>query len=326
MKTLYLDCFCGASGDMMVGALLDLGASFDALREGLASLGVTGYTLSADKVNKKGLEATQFKVAVDPDAPQPHRHLRHVLEIIEAGSLSAPVKEAAAATFRRIAEAEAAVHGSTVEKVHFHEVGAVDSIIDVVGAHIALELLGVERVLASPLPLGSGTIECAHGIMPVPAPATALLVKGVPAYGTDVEAELVTPTGAALVTQLAEAYGPMPLMEIDAIGLGSGTRDLPDRANVLRAFLGDTHDTPATEPITVIESNLDDMTPELVAALAADLIAAGARDAFVTPIVCKKGRPGHLITVLCDDERVPDVATLLFKGSTTFGVRMRHEH
>jgi pyridinium-3,5-bisthiocarboxylic acid mononucleotide nickel chelatase len=326
MKTLYFDCFCGASGDMIVGALLDLGSDFEALRDALGSLGVGGYALSARKVAKKGISATQFSVDLDPDAPQPHRHLHHVLEIIEAGDLPAQVKARSAETFRRIAECEAEVHGTTIEKVHFHEVGAVDSIVDVVGAHFLIDRLGVDRVCASPLPVGSGTITCDHGVIPVPAPATVLLLKGAPIYGGDVEAELVTPTGAALITQAACAFGPMPAMAVEAIGYGSGTRDLPDRANVLRVVLGETEAVDGgTEPITVIETNIDDMASELLPPLIAELLDAGARDAFLTPILGKKGRPGHLVTVLCDEASVPAVSVALFRGSTTLGLRMRQE-
>ena len=326
MKTLYLDCFCGASGDMLVGALIDAGAPFDAIRQAMASLGVHGYELAVEKVNKHGIVATKFHVHVDAHHDHPHRYLRHVLAIIDSGDLPEPVKQAATETFRRIAECEAAVHDTTPEKVHFHEVGAVDSIVDIVGAHLARHLLVIERVVASPLHLGSGTVTCAHGVMPVPTPATAMLVKDVPAYSTDVEGELTTPTGAALVSHWADAFGPMPLMRVKAIGYGAGVRDLPDRANVLRALVGDVAEaTPASQPVVVIEANVDDMTPEMLAPLPADFIQAGALDAFLTPIVGKKGRPGHLIVVLCDRPKLHAVADLFFRCSTTLGVRIREE-
>lgn len=325
MKTLYFDCFSGASGDMIVGALIDAGADFAEIRRGIESLGVPGFMVSAEKVTKRGLAATQFKV-VQSDALQPHRHLEHVLEIIEAGDLPQPVKETAAATFRRLAECEAQVHGTTVEHVHFHEVGAIDSIADIVGTHLALHILGVKRVLASALPVGYGTVSCAHGVMPVPAPATALLLEGAAYFGGDVPGELVTPTGAALISQLAERYGPMPLMEIASVGCGSGTRDIADRANLLRVFLGETHDALApTEPITVIETNIDDMNPELFPPLIAKLIEQGARDAFLTPILGKKGRPGYQVTVLCDGAKSSDLANVMFHESTTLGLRVRQE-
>ena len=325
MRTLYFDCFCGASGDMILGALVDLGADFDTVQTALASLNLSGYRVSAGKVKKHGIMATQFCVEMDPDTPQPHRHLADVLGIIEQGGLPDSVAEAAAETFRRIAAVEAQVHGTTPEKIHFHEVGAVDSIVDIMGAHVALDLLGVDRVCASPLTVGTGTVECEHGILPVPAPATALLLEGVPCSGGDVQAELLTPTGAALLTQLASEFGPMPEMRIKAVGYGCGTRDLEDRPNVLRCILGETVETIGGEPITVVECNVDDMTPELLAALVADLLEAGARDAFLTPLVCKKGRPGYLITALCDGHKLDAVTTTLFRGSTTFGLRMRQE-
>lgn len=326
MKTLYFDCFSGASGDMIVGALLDLGVPFEKLRAALDSLGVSGYALRAEKVKKKGILATQFRVDIDPNEKQPHRHLKHVVEIIDRGRLPDSVKAAGKETFRRIADAEARVHGSTPERVHFHEVGAVDSIMDVVGAHFCLYALGVERVCASKLHVGAGTVQCAHGVMPVPAPATALLLEGLPVYGGEVEFELITPTGAALLAQLADSFGVMPGMIVEGVGYGSGTRDLPDRANVLRAMFGQTVESRGSrESITIIEANIDDMAPEMLPPLVGDLLNAGARDAFVTPIVAKKGRPAHLVTALCDEAKTDAVAGALFRGSTTLGLRIRRE-
>lgn len=326
MRTLYFDCFSGAGGDMIVGALLDAGADAATLRSALGSLPVEGYQIHIEKVVKKGIAATQFSVRIDPGVRQPHRHVHHVLDIIEKGDLPASVKKAAAETFRRIAVAEAEVHGTSIEKVHFHEVGAIDSIIDVVGAHLALHLLGVEAVYASPLQVGSGTISGEHGVMLVPAPATALLLKGIPWYAGDVKTELVTPTGAAILSQIVQEFGPMRPARVDSIGYGSGTRDLADRANVLRVFLGETVKTwPRSEEICVIETNVDDMTPELLAPLIGDLIDRGARDAFVTPVLGKKGRLAHLVTVLCDASELGDMLEQVFRGSSTFGVRIRTE-
>lgn len=329
MKIAYFDCFSGASGDMILGALIDAGADFDSLRRGLHSLGVEGYEVSATKVVKSGTTATQFNVSLLDRHHHPHRHLKHVLEIIDRGDLPEPVKEASRETFRRIAEVEAAIHGTTVERIHFHEVGAIDSIVDVIGAHLALHSLGIERVYASPLHVGAGTVQAAHGVLPVPAPATAALLKGVPTYGGDVQAELVTPTGAALLAQWAEGrFGGQPAMAVSAVGYGSGTRDLPDRPNVLRVSIGEAAevaDSSGAETIVVMETNLDDMNPELYPPLLEGLIAAGARDAFITPIVGKKGRPGHLVTVLCDEGKEPDLARVLFRGSKTLGLRMRTE-
>ncbi|MBI4556665.1 MAG: nickel pincer cofactor biosynthesis protein LarC [Candidatus Hydrogenedentes bacterium] len=325
MRTLYLDCSCGAAGDMLVGALIDAGADFARIRQGLESLGVSGYTLSAEKVKKHNIVGTKFNVHLS-DEHQPHRHLSHVLEIMDRGDLPEPVKEASRVTFRRIAECEAEIHGTTVEKIHFHEVGAIDSIVDVLGAHLALHTLGVKRIAASPLNVGGGTVPCAHGILPVPTPATALLLIGAPAYGTDGQGELVTPTGAALVTQLASNYGPMPPMRVESVGYGCGTRDLPDRANALRVLLGESYDAASPgETINVIETNIDDMNPELFPPLLADLMRKGARDAYIAPVLGKKGRPAHQVTVLCDERNLSVMLSVLFEGSTTLGVRMRTE-
>jgi hypothetical protein len=326
MRTAYFDCSCGASGDLIVGALIDAGADFEAVRGALASLRVGGFTVTAEKVNKHGVAATRFSVQVRHDHPHPHRHLDDILEIIESGDLPVAVKTAAAETFRRIAECEAAIHGAAIDEVHFHEVGAVDSIADIVSAHMALRLLGVERVISSPLNLGSGTVQTAHGVLPVPAPATAALMKGLPCYSNDVAGELVTPTGAALISQCASSWGPMPEIRIETVGYGAGTRDLPDRANVLRVLIGEIPKAlPETESVMVLEANIDDMNPELMPPLVADLIAKGACDAFLTPILGKKGRPAYLVTVLCDEAKARDLVPALFFGSTTLGVRMRPE-
>ncbi|MDK1020705.1 MAG: nickel pincer cofactor biosynthesis protein LarC [Candidatus Hydrogenedentes bacterium] len=326
MKTLYFDCFCGAAGDMIAGALIDAGADFEAIRHGLATLDVSGYSLSARKIDKHGTMATKFDVDIDAENGQPHRHLRDIVQIIESGDLPPEVKEASLETFRRLAEAEAEVHGTTPEKIHFHEVGAVDSIVDIVATHLALHQLKPERIFSSALHVGSGTVKCAHGIMPVPAPATALLLRGIPSYGGEVDGELVTPTGAALMAQIADEFGPMPEMRVETIGSGSGTKDLPDRPNVIRVFYGETTEAgAATETIVVVETNIDDMNPELFPPLINDLLEAGARDAFLTPILGKKGRPAHLITILVDEVELNSVTRVLFRGSTTLGLRMRRE-
>ncbi len=325
-KSLYFDCFSGISGDMTVGALIDAGADFNVIQEMLQSLDVPGFSVSIEKVVKAGITATQFQVHVDDHHPHPHRHLRHVVEIIQRGNLPDTVRADAIATFEILAEAEATVHGTTIEKVHFHEVGAIDSIVDIVAAHFALHLLGVDKVYASALHVGYGTVKCAHGVMPVPAPATALLLKGVPAYGGDVEGELVTPTGAALIKQRAAAFGSAPQMTVESIGYGSGTKDIPGRANVLRVMIGtEAADMPGYEPITVLEAHVDDMNPELLPPLMESLLAAHARDVFLTPIIGKKGRPAHLITVLCDSLYIADLTAVMFHSSTTLGMRIREE-
>ena len=328
MKFLYLDCFSGISGDMTVGALLDAGADFTLLQDGLMSLGVPGFRVEAEKVVKRGIAATQFRVIVEPDAPRPHRHLHHIEDIIMGAPLPETARDGALKTFRRLADAEAAVHGIPVQKVHFHEVGAIDSIVDIVGANLALHQLGVERVAASPVHVGGGTIHCDHGIMPVPAPATAMLLNGCPVVGDDLDAELATPTGAALAVSWTGEFGPMPAVTVTAVGHGAGGRDLPDRANVLRVILGDTAPKGAApaETVTVIEALIDDMSGELLAPALEALLAAGARDAFLAPVTAKKGRPASLITVLCDTALLPAMTQTLFEQTTTLGVRFREEH
>ena len=326
MKTLYFDCFSGASGDMILGALIDAGADFGVVRAGLESLNVPGYAVSSERVKKHGIMATQFSVNIAEDAPRPHRPLDQILEIIDDAALPEAVKKASAETFTRLAECEAAVHGAATDQIHFHELGAIDSIADIVGTHLALHTLEIERVVSSPLCVGSGTVETAHGVMPVPAPATALLLKGVPCFGGGVSGELVTPTGAALIVQLAQAFGPMPLIAIAAVGYGSGTRELPDRPNVLRVLIGETPASLSpTETIVIVEANVDDMNPELLPPLVAETLEAGARDAFLTPIIGKKGRPAYKVTVLCEEPDVARIARVLFDNSTTLGLRTRTE-
>jgi len=326
MKTIYFDCFSGCSGDMIIGALLDAGADFDRLKLDLESLDVPGYTLSIEKVKKCGIMATKFDVHVDEHEHHPHRHLKHIVEILENSKLSPKVKAESIETFRRIGEAEAEIHGTTIEKIHFHEVGAIDSIVDVVGAHLALSQLGIDTVYASPLHVGSGTVKCAHGVMPVPAPATALLLKGVPSYGGNVQGELVTPTGAALMAQWAKKFGPMPAMTVDRAGYGAGTMDIEGRPNVLRASVGVLSETDAgTETVVVMETNIDDMNPELLPPVIEALLKHGARDAFMTPVLGKKGRPAQLLTVLCDEDKAQAMADVLLTHTTTLGLRMRTE-
>ena len=239
MTIAYFDCFNGAGGDMIVASLIHAGANADALRDRLAALGLNGYALSIDPVSRGGIAATQFNVKLDAKAKQPHRHLKHVVEIIDGSKLPAGVREKATRIFERLAEAEARVHGTTIEKVHFHEVGAVDAVIDIVGAVLALDLLGIEDVICSPIPVGSGTVKCDHGIMPVPAPATAELLKGVPIADTTETGELVTPTAASVLTTLASGFGPMPTMTIGSIGYGAGTREGDTRPNLLRVLIGE---------------------------------------------------------------------------------------
>lgn len=338
MTLAYFDCFSGAGGDMIVASLIDAGADIAALQHGLAGLGVGGYALTIEPVKKQGFAATRFHVALEDEKHQPHRHLKDVLKIIDsAANLSTKVKENAGRIFRRLAEAEAAVHGTDINKVHFHEVGAVDAILDVVGACLALELLGVTRVVCSPIPTGSGTVICSHGVMPVPAPATAELLKGVPIATTDEVGELTTPTAAAILTTLAESFGPIPAMTVRATGYGAGTRDGRTCPNVLRVWIGDPasvasaieYDRPAgtvpleLDEVVVLETNLDDATPQVVAYCIERLLTGGALDAFAVPIQMKKSRPGLLLTAIAEAARVGELERILFTETPTFGIR-RH--
>jgi hypothetical protein len=318
-RIVYFDCASGASGDMVLGAVVDLGLPIERLREELAKLALPGYRLEARQVTRSGLAAT--KVDVVTEAPTPgHRHLRQVLEILETSRLETEVKERAAALFRRLAEAEAAVHGTSVEKVHFHEVGAVDSIVDIVGGVIALRWLGASRFVASPLNVGTGTVTMSHGTFPVPPPATARLVAGVPVYGAG-EGELLTPTGALLVTAHASEYGPLPAMRIERTGHGAGGRDTLGRPNVLRLIVGEETVASSGERVLVLETEVDDASPQLLGPLLDRLLSAGALDAFFTPVQMKKGRPGVLVTAITDPSKGEALEELLFRETTTLGVR-----
>ncbi|MGI5837992.1 MAG: nickel pincer cofactor biosynthesis protein LarC, partial [Chloroflexota bacterium] len=292
----YFDCFSGVSGDMTLGALVDAGADPEKLKGEVAKLALTGYDLRFDKVERQGISGTQATVEMDKGVAQPHRHLADILDIIDSSSLSTSVKQKAGAIFKTLAEAEAKVHGSPVDHVHFHEVGAVDAIVDVVGAVVGLELLGVTQLFVSHLPTGKGTIKSAHGILPVPAPATVEILSRVsaPLIAVDVEAELVTPTGAAIVATLATFQ--QPDMKIKAVGYGFGTRQLP-WANALRLWVGEPVEG-GQEVTSLIEANLDDMTPEALGFAMERLFEAGALDVYFTPIQMKKNRPAVMLSVI----------------------------
>jgi len=321
MKIAYFDCFSGISGDMILGALVDAGLEMERLRAELARLPISGYTLGAQAVRRRGLRGTHVEVQVSEEGVE--RHLEEIEAIIRNGDLPDTVKARSLAIFRRLAQAEARVHGISVGDVHFHEVGAVDAIVDVVGAVVGLWMLGVERVYASPVHVGRGTLECTHGTLPVPAPATLELLRDVPTYGRDIEAELVTPTGAAILTTLAEGFGAAPPMRVERVGYGAGSRDLP-LPNLLRLSIGATTDGVGgyeEDVVTVVETNIDDMNPQWYEHVMARLFDAGALDVFLTPIQMKRGRPGVQLSVILADERVPDVLEVLFSETTTIGVR-----
>ncbi len=386
MRTLYLDCFAGASGDMFIGAMLDCGLDFEFLKTELAKLGVEGYELSLTRVDRSGINSAKFDVHLSGEVhhhdhshdhhhdhshdhhshshehhhdhshdhvhshehhhhdhshetnptsniqhpashSHDHRSLSTIKHIISTSALSASVKERALTIFQRIGEAESKIHGIPIETVHFHEVGAVDSIVDIVGACIGLEALRIEQIISAPLHVGSGMFQCAHGTYPVPGPATAELLKGVPSYSKDIEGELVTPTGAALISTLAVSYGNLPAMKIERVGYGAGTRSYPKFPNVLRAILGEVKvamdATPTT--VTVIEANIDDLSPQVFGHLMEKLLAAGALDVFYTPVQMKKNRPGVLITLLCQPDDRERMADMIFRETTTLGIRYRTE-
>jgi len=320
MKICYLDAFSGISGDMLVGALADAGADQAALASALESLGA-GAEVRFETASRAGIRATRFQVETVGTEPA-SRHLPEILALIEAAPLPPRARENAAKVFRRLGEVEAAIHQVPLEEVHFHEVGAVDSIADIVGACLGLELLGVEAVYSSPLNLGSGAVASEHGLLPVPAPATAELVRGFPVYARGPEVELTTPTGAALATTLAAGFGPLPPLRVTAVGYGAGARDFREQANLLRVLIGDA--TAATEApaVAVLEANIDDSTPEVLGYAVERLLAAGALDVTLTPQVMKKNRPGTLLTVLSRPEDQESLARLVFQETSTLGLRI----
>jgi uncharacterized protein (TIGR00299 family) protein len=319
MRICYLDAFSGISGDMLVGALADAGADSSAIADGLRSL-ASGATVSFEKVTRCGVAASKFHVQVNE--PQKHRHLSGILKMIEAAALADRVKQNASAVFRKLGEAEAAVHQMPIEKVHFHEVGAVDSIADIVGACLGFELLGVHAIHSSPLNLGSGTVKGEHGVMPVPAPATAALLAGKPVYSRGPAVELTTPTGAAVAVTLARDFGVMPPMKIASVGYGAGDHDFAEQANVLRVFIGETSGAAEATTVSVIEANIDDSSPQVLGYAVERLLEAGALDATLEPLEMKKGRPGMLLRVITTPEQRTALADIIFHETTTLGLRI----
>jgi uncharacterized protein (TIGR00299 family) protein len=322
MNLAYFDCFSGISGDMTLGALLDAGCDLARLRSDLQSLQVPGWEISAEKVVKNGTSATYAKVKAEDQ--KTHRGLTEILEILKKSKLDPQVRDRATAIFQKLGEAEAHVHDVPLDKIHFHEVGAVDAIIDIVGACIGFQQLGIDKFACSPLNVGGGTAKMAHGILPVPAPATAALLKGKPTYSNGIQRELTTPTGAAIVATLCENFGPQPPMTVSAIGYGAGTADLEGQPNVVRIMIGQPAEKLVTgfdEEISVIEANLDDMNPQIYGYFLEKALAAGALDVYTTPVQMKKNRPGTLLTVLCKPQDTSALTTLIFAETTTFGVR-----
>jgi uncharacterized protein (TIGR00299 family) protein len=358
VKTLYFDCFAGAAGDMILGALIDAGVPFDEVQRALGSLAVDGFSVSVERVLKTGVSSLKFRVTEDPAdgdrqpadvdsrLPTPaakahrHYHLKHIYAAIEKSALSDAGKARATRMFQRLAEVEASIHGSTMDKVHLHEVGAVDSIIDIVGTVFAMEYLGPDRVVVSPVNVGGGMVKTAHGVFPVPAPATVRLLGEMPTYSSGVQMETLTPTGALILTEYADSYGPMPAMTIQKVGYGAGDRDLPETPNVVRAFVGEsaaTHQaatTPASPAnaaslngappatrVEVLACEIDDMNPQIFGVVMDRLYAAGALEVFYQPVQMKKNRPGTLMTIVCAPEQRDALADLVFRETTTIGVR-----
>jgi uncharacterized protein (TIGR00299 family) protein len=319
MRIAYLDCFSGISGDMLLGALVDAGIDLAALQAGVDSLGLPSCRLKTEEVKKHGFRATKLHVEHEPE--HAHRHLHHITEMIDRGTLSGKQKDLAKRIFTRLGEAEAKVHGTTIREVHFHEVGAVDSIADIVGGAIGLDLLQVDHIVCSPIPTGSGTVSIAHGRVSVPTPATAELLTGIPLAASTVAAELTTPTGAAIVATVADEFGPLPPMTIKTIGYGAGTRDLEQQPNLLRLILGETAGDFAADQVWVLETNLDDLSGEVIGHTAGLLMEAGALDVYTVPIQMKKNRPGVLLSVICEPAAIARLEKILFRETTTLGIR-----
>jgi uncharacterized protein (TIGR00299 family) protein len=314
----YIDAFSGLAGDMLVGAFADAGADREAISSALASL-ATGGSVSWDRVQRRGMAASKFRVSADE--PQKQRHLGAILKMIHAAPLPDAVKASSERVFQVLAEAEAAVHGVAIDRVHFHEVGAVDSICDIVGACLAVNLLSIERIYCSPVNVGSGTVNTEHGVLPVPAPATARLLQNRPVYSRGPAMELTTPTGAAFVTALAESFGAMPPMRISAIGYGAGDRDFREQANVVRVMVGEPSGAAESTTVSLIEANIDDASPQVIAYAIDRLLEAGALDAIVIPAQMKKGRPGVLLQIVSAPEKQEELVAVLFRETTTLGVR-----
>jgi hypothetical protein len=321
VRIAYFDCIAGASGDMILGALLDAGLAPDILQGVLDALGLSEARLSHCRVLKSGFSATKLDVVVGDDVPE--RHLSDIESLVQESELSQGLKARAIGVFRRLGEVEAGIHGTTLDEVHLHELGGVDTIVDVVGTLAALEAMEIDRVHASPLPLGRGFVRGAHGRIPLPAPATLALLEGVPVVGSDLDLELVTPTGAALLTSLAESFGPIPIMTLTAVGYGAGSWDLPI-PNVLRVLVGQSpglSEETVTETLVKLETNIDDLNPEIYEHVMARLFQGGALDVFLAPVQMKKNRPGIWLHVLCRPEDAHALEAILFAETSTLGVR-----
>ena len=320
MKVLYFDLIGGASGDMILGAMVDAGLSLEKLKELLAGLNLTEFDIQAKIVDKNGFCATKVDVLVTEQPPE--RHLKEIKDIIQKSSLPLTVQNKAFQIFERIAETEAAIHNKSIDQVHLHELGGTDTIIDITGTLLALEHLEISKIYASPVPLGKGFIKGAHGQIPLPAPATIALLKGIPVYGRDIDAELVTPTGAALLAELVDNFGPAPPLVLETVGYGAGGRDLPI-PNLLRVLIGEiaSVESGTIDRLAVLETNLDDLNPEIYPYVIESLFSAGALDVTLTPIQMKKNRPGTQIQVLSKPSGIDTLRSILFRETTTLGIK-----
>ena len=330
MRILYFDCFAGAAGDMILGALLDAGLPFDELKHALGSLAVEGWDVSVDRVIKKGLSATKFRVHPLSLAHHGHHSLQEIETAIGRSALTVAGKARAMAMFHRLASAEAAIHGTSLDQVHLHEVGAVDSIIDIVGVVFGLEWFKADRIVVSPLNVGGGMVRSVHGIFPVPAPATVALLKDAPIYSSGIQSELLTPTGALILSEYASSYGPVPAMRVQQVGYGAGDRELAETPNVVRVLVGESVDDRGDAPlgasasamrIVVLECEIDDMNPQIFGPLMDTLYAAGALEVFYSAVQMKKNRPGTLMTIVARPDHREQLTAIVFRESTTIGVR-----
>ena len=319
MKIAYFDCFSGASGDMILGSLLDAGLKIEELKNELKKLNLSGYKIRATKKTKNGIAGTKFDV--DISDRHHHRSLKDIFKIINDSTLDPEIKKKSKAIFTRLGEAEAKIHDKPVDEIHFHEVGAVDAIVDIVGAVIGFHSLDIQGIYVSKLHVGTGTVECAHGTLPVPAPATAELLQGIPIYSTGIEGELVTPTGAAILTTLSTHFGAMPEMVIEKIGYGLGAKEL-SISNALRVCIGRFDGIFCEDRVQLIETNIDDMNPQFYDHIMQMLYTEGAKEVFLTPVYMKKNRPGTLLSVIASIDKVDSLIEIIFQETTTLGVRI----
>jgi len=324
VRIAYLDCFSGISGDMTLGALIDAGVSQQAIFDAVQSLRLPHCKLSTEEVYRGAFRATHVKIDTRPE--HHHRHLSDILELIEAGELTTSQKTLASNIFEHLAKAEAKVHGASIEDVHFHEVGAVDSIADIVGSAVGWDLLHVDQIISSHVPTGQGSVHIAHGTVSIPAPGTAELLIGVPLRDIAIQAELTTPTGAAILTSITDSFGPMPKMTIESIGYGAGSKELTEQPNVLRLFLGHDHSPPETDEVWLLETNLDDISGEWIGYCTERLQESGALDVFTTSIQMKKGRPAVQLSVICKLEHVELLEQIIFQETGSLGIRRWPSH